>query len=158
MQVKTILSGFVIRGYLGKWTLLIKSVCMMMSVSAGLSLGKEGPLVHMAACCGNVFAHLFPKYGNNEAKKREVCHSSSVWLTDRQAPHCIRLFHMCGPNVINSRHCLRNIHVVLCYMVNSPSTQKSWCLLSGYNSTFWIIAVISETFSSYLATWRFTVN
>jgi len=71
-QVKTILSGFVIRGYLGKWTLLTKSVCMMMSVSAGLSVGKEGPLVHLAACCGNVLAHLFPKYGNNEAKKREV--------------------------------------------------------------------------------------
>ena len=61
-----------IRGYLGKWTLLTKSVCMMMSVSAGLSVGKEGPLVHLAACCGNVLAHLFPKYGNNEAKKREV--------------------------------------------------------------------------------------
>jgi len=71
-QVKTILSGFVIRGYLGKWTLLTKSICMMMSVSAGLSVGKEGPLVHLAACCGNVLAHLFPKYGNNEAKKREV--------------------------------------------------------------------------------------
>ena len=70
--MKTILSGFVIRGYLGKWTLLTKSVCMMMSVSAGLSVGKEGPLVHLAACCGNVLAHLFPKYGNNEAKKREV--------------------------------------------------------------------------------------
>jgi len=45
---------------------------MMMSVSAGLSVGKEGPLVHLAACCGNVLAHLFPKYGSNEAKKREV--------------------------------------------------------------------------------------
>ena len=25
-QIKTILSGFIIRGYLGKWTLVIKSV------------------------------------------------------------------------------------------------------------------------------------
>jgi len=39
-QIKTILSGFIIRGYLGKWTLLIKSVGLMLSVSAGLSLGK----------------------------------------------------------------------------------------------------------------------
>ena len=69
-----------IRGYLGKWTLLVKSVCMMMSVSAGLSVGKEGPLVHLAACCGNVLAHLFPKYGNNEAKKREV--GSSLLICD----------------------------------------------------------------------------
>lgn len=72
LQIKTILSGFIIRGYLGKWTLMIKSVCMMLAVSAGLSLGKEGPLVHVASCCGNIFCYLFPKYGKNEAKKREV--------------------------------------------------------------------------------------
>lgn len=28
-QIKTILSGFIIRGYLGKWTLLIKSIGMV---------------------------------------------------------------------------------------------------------------------------------
>lgn len=72
IQIKTILSGFIIRGYLGKWTLIIKSVGMMLGVSAGLSLGKEGPFVHVASCCGNIFSYLFPKYGRNEAKKREV--------------------------------------------------------------------------------------
>jgi chloride channel 3/4/5 len=51
-EIKTILSGFIIRGYLGKWTLLIKSVGIMLSVSAGLSLGKEGPMVHIASCIG----------------------------------------------------------------------------------------------------------
>lgn len=71
-QIKTILSGFIIRGYLGKWTLIIKSIGMMFSVSAGLSLGKEGPFVHIASCCGNILSHLFPKYDKNEAKKREV--------------------------------------------------------------------------------------
>ena len=72
VQIKTILSGFIMRGYLGKWTLLIKSMTMMMAVAAGLSLGKEGPLVHVACCCGNIFTYLFPKYSRNEAKKREV--------------------------------------------------------------------------------------
>lgn len=71
-EIKTILSGFVIRGYLGKWTLLVKSVTMVLAVAAGLSLGKEGPLVHVACCCGNVISRFFPKYGKNEAKKREV--------------------------------------------------------------------------------------
>ena len=78
LQVKTILSGFIIRGYLGKWTLLIKSVTAPLAVGANLSLGKEGPLVHIAACCGNVFAHLFPKYGKNEAKKREVLSAAAA--------------------------------------------------------------------------------
>jgi chloride channel 3/4/5 len=71
-EIKTILSGFIIKGYLGFWTLLIKTTTIMLAVSAGLSLGKEGPLVHMAACCGNLFVRFFPKYGQNEAKKREI--------------------------------------------------------------------------------------
>lgn len=54
-EIKTILSGFIIRGYLGKWTLIIKSVGIILSVSAGLSLGKEGPMVHIASCIGEFF-------------------------------------------------------------------------------------------------------
>lgn len=46
---------------------------MMLAVAAGLSLGKEGPLVHVASCCGNFFSYVFTKYHKNEAKKREVC-------------------------------------------------------------------------------------
>lgn len=60
-EVKTILSGFIIRGYFGMWTLLVKTVGMILAVAAGLSLGKEGPLVHVACCCGNVFSRLFEK-------------------------------------------------------------------------------------------------
>uniref|UniRef100_A0A4W4GDX8 Chloride channel protein n=1 Tax=Electrophorus electricus TaxID=8005 RepID=A0A4W4GDX8_ELEEL len=71
-EIKTILSGFIIRGYLGKWTLVIKTITLVLAVASGLSLGKEGPLVHVACCCGNIFSYLFPKYSKNEAKKREV--------------------------------------------------------------------------------------
>ncbi|UYV60235.1 hypothetical protein LAZ67_1000513 [Cordylochernes scorpioides] len=77
-EIKTILSGFIIRGYLGKWTLIIKSVCLMLAVASGLSLGKEGPLVHIACCIGNIFSYLFPKYGNNEAKKREILSAAAA--------------------------------------------------------------------------------
>ena len=51
---------------------------MMLAVAAGLSLGKEGPLVHVACCCGNIFTYLFPKYSRNEAKKREVSFAELV--------------------------------------------------------------------------------
>lgn len=77
-EIKTILSGFIIRGYLGKWTLTIKSLCMMLAVAGGLSLGKEGPLVHVSCCIGNIFSYLFPKYGKNEAKKREILSAASA--------------------------------------------------------------------------------
>ena len=66
------------QGYLGKWTLVIKSICMMLAVSGGLNLGKEGPLVHVACCIGNILAYIFPKYGRNEAKKREILSAASA--------------------------------------------------------------------------------
>jgi len=77
-EIKTILSGFIIRGYLGKWTLLIKAVGIMLAVASGLSLGKEGPMVHMACCIGNIVSYMFPKYGKNEAKKREILSAASA--------------------------------------------------------------------------------
>ncbi|XP_039622315.1 H(+)/Cl(-) exchange transporter 5 isoform X3 [Polypterus senegalus] len=77
-EIKTILGGFIIRGYLGKWTLLIKTVTLVLAVSSGLSLGKEGPLVHVACCCGNILCHFFTKYRKNEAKRREVLSAAAA--------------------------------------------------------------------------------
>ncbi len=50
----------------------------MCATSAGLILGKEGPFVHIACCCGNIFSYLFPKYGRNEAKKREILSAAAA--------------------------------------------------------------------------------
>lgn len=41
-EVKVILSGFVLHGYLGVKTLVVKTLALILSVSSGLSLGKEG--------------------------------------------------------------------------------------------------------------------
>ncbi|GAA5857166.1 hypothetical protein JCM8547_009348 [Rhodosporidiobolus lusitaniae] len=71
-EIKTILSGFVIRGYLGSWTLAVKAVGLTLSVASGLSLGKEGPFVHIASCVANILSRPFPKYDRNEAKRREI--------------------------------------------------------------------------------------
>ncbi|GAA5922545.1 chloride channel protein [Sporobolomyces koalae] len=75
-EIKTILSGFVIRGYLGSWTLAVKSVGLFLAVASGLSLGKEGPFVHIASCVGNILSRFFPKYDRNEAKRREILSAS----------------------------------------------------------------------------------
>jgi chloride channel 3/4/5 len=71
-EIKTILSGFVIHGYLGGWTLFTKSIGLALSVASGLSLGKEGPLVHISCCVGNIVSRFFLKFERNEAKRREV--------------------------------------------------------------------------------------
>ncbi|CAG8445792.1 5586_t:CDS:10 [Diversispora eburnea] len=77
-EVKCILSGFVIRGFLGLRTLWVKAVTLAMVVSAGLTLGKEGPFVHIACCVGNIFTRLSPKYNKNEGKRREILSASAA--------------------------------------------------------------------------------
>lgn len=65
-EIKTILSGFVIHGYLGGRVLFTKSLGLALSVASGLSLGKEGPFVHIASCIGNIVSRFSSKYENNE--------------------------------------------------------------------------------------------
>lgn len=49
----------------------IKIVGLTLSVASGLALGKEGPLVHVAVCVGNlVQKYLSP--GSSQAKLREI--------------------------------------------------------------------------------------
>lgn len=76
-EVKVILSGFVLHGYLGLRTLVLKVAALILSVSSGMSLGKEGPYVHIATCIGNVACRLFSKYNDNDGKRREVLSASA---------------------------------------------------------------------------------
>ncbi|KAH1625588.1 hypothetical protein KXX21_006261 [Aspergillus fumigatus] len=77
-EVKVINSGFVLHGYLGFKTLVIKTIALVFSVSSGLSLGKEGPYVHIGACVGNIACRLFSKYNDNDGKRREVLSASAA--------------------------------------------------------------------------------
>jgi chloride channel 3/4/5 len=43
-----------------------------------MALGKEGPLVHVACCIGNIIPRFFIKYARNEAKKREMLSAASA--------------------------------------------------------------------------------
>ena len=44
----------------------------VLAVASGMWLGKEGPLVHVACCCANLFIKLFPNIKNNEGGFPEV--------------------------------------------------------------------------------------
>jgi chloride channel 3/4/5 len=77
-EVRVILSGFVLHGFLGLKTLLVKSAALILSVASGLSLGKEGPYVHIATCVGNIACRLFSKYDRNDAKRREVLSAAAA--------------------------------------------------------------------------------
>ncbi|THX42448.1 CLC voltage-gated chloride channel [Aureobasidium pullulans] len=71
-EIKCIIAGFVMKGFLGFWTLLIKSIGLPLAIASGLSVGKEGPSVHYAVCTGNVISRFFDKYRRNAAKTREI--------------------------------------------------------------------------------------
>lgn len=66
------------KGFLGLWTLVIKSVCLPLAIASGLSVGKEGPSVHYAVCTGNVISRLFDKYRRNASKTREILSASAA--------------------------------------------------------------------------------
>ncbi|KAF5681607.1 hypothetical protein FCIRC_5462 [Fusarium circinatum] len=77
-EIKCIIAGFVMKGFLGWWTLIIKSVCLPLAIASGLSVGKEGPSVHYAVCTGNVISRLFDKYKRNASKTREFLSASAA--------------------------------------------------------------------------------
>ncbi|KAL3417333.1 voltage gated chloride channel [Phlyctema vagabunda] len=77
-EVRVILSGFVLHGFLGVKTLVIKTLALILSVASGMSLGKEGPYVHIATCVGNIACRLFSKYDNNDGKRREVLSAAAA--------------------------------------------------------------------------------
>ncbi|KAK7432631.1 glycerol ethanol, ferric requiring protein [Neonectria magnoliae] len=77
-EIKVIIAGFVMKGFLGMRTLIIKSVCLPLAIASGLSVGKEGPSVHYAVCTGNVISRLFNKYKHNASKTREILSASAA--------------------------------------------------------------------------------
>ncbi|KAJ8101992.1 chloride channel [Lipomyces tetrasporus] len=71
-EIKTVLGGFIIRGFMGFWTLLTKTLGLCLASASGLWLGKEGPLVHVACCCANLATRVSARLRHNEARKREI--------------------------------------------------------------------------------------
>ena len=71
-EIKCIIAGFIMKGFLGFWTFLIKSICLPLAIASGLSVGKEGPSVHYAVCVGNVISRFFDKYKRSASKTREI--------------------------------------------------------------------------------------
>lgn len=77
-EIKTVLGGYVLKNFMGMWTLIVKSLGLCLAVASGLWLGKEGPLVHVACCCANLLMKLSPALNDNEARKREVLSAAAA--------------------------------------------------------------------------------
>lgn len=77
-EVKTILSGFVIRRFLGAYTLLTKTMGLVLAIALGMSLGKEGPYVHLATCVGNISMRLFPYINRNDLHRKQILSAAAL--------------------------------------------------------------------------------
>ncbi|KAJ1897133.1 hypothetical protein LPJ81_004594 [Coemansia sp. IMI 209127] len=77
-EVKSILAGFVIHGFLGVRILLVKTFGLILCCASGIVTGKEGPMVQIASSLGNISTRIFDKYYKNEAKKREIISAASA--------------------------------------------------------------------------------
>lgn len=71
-EMKSILAGVNIYKYLSFQTLIGKSIGLFAGLSAGLSIGKEGPFVHLAGGVANKLAKLkpFKSIENNHSIKK----------------------------------------------------------------------------------------
>ncbi|ABN66376.2 chloride channel, possibly voltage gated [Scheffersomyces stipitis CBS 6054] len=80
-EIKLIISGFNYRinYYLGLQTLFYKTVGLILVVSSGLWLGKEGPLVHVSCCILNILYGLLVNTSfENEAVRRELLSAATA--------------------------------------------------------------------------------
>ncbi|BGP25738.1 chloride channel [Rhodotorula toruloides] len=77
-EIKVLLGGSVMDGFLSPNTLLIKSLGLPLAVASGLSLGKEGPLVHVACCIGDAVLRPFASLRNNGARHREILSAAAA--------------------------------------------------------------------------------
>jgi H+/Cl- antiporter ClcA len=66
------LSGFFKKEAVAFRVLILKSIALVLSYGSGLSVGKEGPYVHLAACVANALLCIRPfstELGGNETKR-----------------------------------------------------------------------------------------
>ncbi|KAI9008622.1 chloride channel [Hyaloraphidium curvatum] len=76
-ELKTVLGGNRIPGLLSPTTLLVKAAGLPLAIGSGLSVGKEGALIHVAACLGGLALRLVGG-ASSESRNREMLSSAAA--------------------------------------------------------------------------------
>ncbi|KAL3920693.1 MAG: hypothetical protein SGPRY_005163 [Prymnesium sp.] len=73
-HMKCVLAGVHIHHYLSFRTYIAKAFSLVLALAGGLSIGKEGPYVHMSSCTAQLLCslHMFRSIGANDHLRRQV--------------------------------------------------------------------------------------
>uniref|UniRef100_A0A0N5AGE0 Chloride channel protein n=1 Tax=Syphacia muris TaxID=451379 RepID=A0A0N5AGE0_9BILA len=79
-EVKVIMHGFVMKGYLTLRTMIAKMVGLTLALGSGLPVGKEGPFVHMGAAVASLLTRAtasfrYQAFFSNEGREMELLSS-----------------------------------------------------------------------------------
>eukprot|EP00871_Galdieria_phlegrea_P003079 jgi/Galph1/3772/GphlegSOOS_G2403.1 len=77
-EVKAILNGVVMKGFLSPWTFIVKMIGVSLAVAAGLSAGKEGPYVHLGCCLCTILCSIFHLIRHDGRVYRELLSCASA--------------------------------------------------------------------------------
>lgn len=81
-EIKAVLSGVVMKGYLSAWAFVVKMVGLALAVASNLNMGKEGPFVHLASVVSYLIASLFVEFRENHTMLMEfVCVGTAVGVS-----------------------------------------------------------------------------
>eukprot|EP00298_Acanthocystis_sp_HF-20_P013346 c20307_g1_i2.p1 GENE.c20307_g1_i2~~c20307_g1_i2.p1 ORF type:complete len:721 (+),score=281.64 c20307_g1_i2:1-2163(+) len=76
-EIRLILGGFEHKPLLEPQLLLTRLIGVILSVGGGLSLGSEGPMVHISCCIANIYWNLFQSNIKLDVTKKEVLTAAS---------------------------------------------------------------------------------
>jgi chloride channel 2 len=73
-QIRSILAGFEIRGYLSLRTLYAKVIGLVLALACGMVIGKEGPFVHISCILATQLLRLplFTEIRDSPALKKQI--------------------------------------------------------------------------------------